>query len=291
SRSISSSSRGSRRGALQCALPRGRRTRQTGAPEESPGSRAIDGAAASASPRLIRSFSSLPGLKYGTCLGGTSTLSPVLGLRPLRDSRRRRRKLPNPRSSIFSPRCRASTMLWNTASTMTSECFLVRSDTLETSSTSSALVMREDSDGVRRPPRPGRDIPDRPRQPRRLGTAAPLLEVLEVIAERHFRTPRRLGVGFPVGTELRMLECADAETDLPLLGDEADDLHLVVLAGLQLQLLGALRRVELRNVNEAFDAVGQLDERAEVGQPHHLALDDVADVPGVEEFLPDARLQ
>ena len=78
---------------------------------------------------------------HGTFFGGTSTLSPVLGLRPLRGSRRRRRKLPNPRSSIFSPRCSASMMLLNTVSTMTSECFFVRSDTRETSSTSSALVM------------------------------------------------------------------------------------------------------------------------------------------------------
>ena len=36
---------------------------------------------------LISSFSSLPGLKYGTFFGGTSTLSPVFGLRPLRGSR------------------------------------------------------------------------------------------------------------------------------------------------------------------------------------------------------------
>src|ERR687883_323332 len=90
---------------------------------------------------LISSFSSLPGLKYGTFFGGTSTLSPVFGLRPLRGSRLRRRKLPKPRSSIFSPRCSASMMLLNTVSTMTSECFLVRSDTRETSSTSSAFVM------------------------------------------------------------------------------------------------------------------------------------------------------
>src|SRR5258708_32664804 len=31
------------------------------------------------------SFSSLPGLKYGIFLDGTSTFSPVLGLRPRRD--------------------------------------------------------------------------------------------------------------------------------------------------------------------------------------------------------------
>src|SRR5262245_56839743 len=90
---------------------------------------------------LISSFSTLPGLKYGTFFGGTSTLSPVFGLRPLRGSRLRRRKLPNPRSSIFSPRCSASMMLLNTVSTITSECFFVRSDTRETSSTSSAFVM------------------------------------------------------------------------------------------------------------------------------------------------------
>src|SRR4051812_13003343 len=101
---------------------------------------AASASAASAS-RLIRSFSSLPGLKYGTFFGGTSTLSPVFGLRPLRGSRLRRRKLPNPRSSIFSPRCSASMMLLNTVSTMTSECFLVRSETRETSSTNSAFVM------------------------------------------------------------------------------------------------------------------------------------------------------
>ena len=41
-------------------------------------------------------------------MGGTSTRSPVLGLRLLRGSRRRRRKLPKPRSSTFSPLCSAS---------------------------------------------------------------------------------------------------------------------------------------------------------------------------------------
>src|SRR5580704_2527538 len=94
-----------------------------------------------AGSRLMSSFSSFPGLKYGTFFGGTSTLSPVFGLRPFRGSRFRNRKLPKPRNSIFSPRCSASMMLLNTVSTMISECFLVRSETRETSSTSSALVM------------------------------------------------------------------------------------------------------------------------------------------------------
>ena len=54
-------------------------------------------------PRLISSRSSFPGLKCGTRLAGTTTPAPVLGLRPVRLSRRRTRKLPKPRSSILSP--------------------------------------------------------------------------------------------------------------------------------------------------------------------------------------------
>src|SRR5689334_11790804 len=163
---------------------------------------------------LISSFSSLPGLKYGTFFGGTSTLSPVFGLRPFRGSRLRRRKLPNPRSSIFSPRCKASMMLLKTVSTMTSECFFVRSETRETSSTSSALVMLPVFSVVIVSPewRGGSR------------TALPsLLLVLEVIAQGHFRTAGRLGVGLPVGAELLVLQRPDAQADLPLGGDQLDD--------------------------------------------------------------------
>ena len=45
---------------------------------------------------LISSFSSLPGLKYGTFFGGTSTLSPVLGFRPFRGSRWRSAEAAEP---------------------------------------------------------------------------------------------------------------------------------------------------------------------------------------------------
>src|ERR1700681_4957281 len=60
--------------------------------------------------RLISSFSSFPGLKYGIFLDGTSTFSPVFGLRPVRDLRLRRRKLPKPRNSIFLPARSDSTL-------------------------------------------------------------------------------------------------------------------------------------------------------------------------------------
>src|SRR5437867_5778288 len=51
------------------------------------------------------------------------------------------RKLPNPRSSIFSSLRKASTIESKTVFTMISECFLVSSETRATSSTSSAFVM------------------------------------------------------------------------------------------------------------------------------------------------------
>src|SRR5476651_1798357 len=212
---------------------------------------------------LISSLSSFPGLKYGTFFGGTSTLSPVLGLRPFRGSRLRSRKLPKPRSSIFSPRCSASMMLRNTVSTMTSECFLVRSDTRDTSSTSSAFVM----------------LP-----------LVMCLPVPEVIPERRRSVARALLVAFPVGPELVGLQRANRQADLPLRRRELDDLHRVALADHELDLaflaLGH-RVVELRHVNQTLDALVELDERAEVGHPDDLALDRVADVAVREEVVPD----
>src|SRR5204862_3702924 len=99
------------------------------------------------------------------------------------------------------------------------------------------------------------------------------LLVLEVIAERHFGAPGGLRVRFPIGAELVALQRADAEADLPLARDQLDDLHLVAVAHLQLQLLvlpGVLRVVELGHVDQPLDAFRQLDEGAEVGQPDHL---------------------
>src|SRR5690606_23240683 len=63
-------------------------------------------------------------------------------------------------------------------------------------------------------------------------TSGCLLQVPEVITQRHFGATCRLGVRFPVGAVLRVAQRANAEADLPLLGDEADDLHLVRLVGL-----------------------------------------------------------
>ena len=47
-------------------------------------------------------------------MAGTKTFSPVFGLRPCLERRCRIRKLPKPRSSIFSSLCKASMIDWKT---------------------------------------------------------------------------------------------------------------------------------------------------------------------------------
>src|SRR6202011_3140575 len=98
--------------------------------------------ALSPSAVLTRSFNSLLGLKKGIFLAGTSTFSPVLGLRPTRGLRWRGRKLPKPRISILSPTRSERTILSKMVSTMTSLSLRVNSANLETSSIRSAFVIR-----------------------------------------------------------------------------------------------------------------------------------------------------
>src|SRR5947207_14953606 len=140
-------------------------------------------------------------------------------------------------------------MLLNTWSTMTSECFLVRSDTRDTSSTSSALVMLPPgvfNDGSL--PRfqvsgsglvqvsglvPGP----------RLTPESRYLPISKVIAEGRRPRPFVVGVRLPVRAVVVRLQRADAESDLPFLWAQLDDLHLVVVAHLQVDLLAAVRVV------------------------------------------------
>src|SRR5581483_10953539 len=166
----------------------------------------------------------------------------------------------------------------NTVSTMTSECFFVKSDTRDTSSTSSALVML--------PPvmvAPSQLARLRPRAARgrrlarvlRRASTAPS-PVLEVVPQRRAAGACVLLISLPVGAELVGLERANRQPDLPLGRGELDDPHRIGLADLELDLLLAASRVrivELRHVDQALDALVELDERPEVGQPHDLALD------------------
>src|SRR5208282_37749 len=92
-------------------------------------------------PSFTRSLSSLLGLKKGIFFAGTSTFSPVFGLRPMRGLRWRVRKLPKPRISILSPARNERTTLSKIVSTITSLSFRVSSAKRETSSIKSALVI------------------------------------------------------------------------------------------------------------------------------------------------------
>jgi len=100
------------------------------------------GGGAAWSPVFTKSFNSLLGLKNGIFLAGTSTRSPVFGLRPTRGLRWRVRKLPKPRISILSPTRSERTMLSKMVSTMTSLSLRVNSARRETSSIRSAFVIR-----------------------------------------------------------------------------------------------------------------------------------------------------
>src|SRR5271169_2652804 len=100
-----------------------------------------EAACGAATELLTMSFNSLLGLKNGIFLAGTSTRSPVLGLRPTRGLRWRVRKLPKPRISILSPARSERTTLSKIVSTMTSLSFRVSSAKRETSSIKSALVI------------------------------------------------------------------------------------------------------------------------------------------------------
>src|SRR5882762_2436249 len=95
---------------------------------------------AAASSLFTKSFSSLLGLKKGIRFAGTSTFSPVFGLRPTRPLRCRVRKLPKPRISIFSPFWMAPMMLSKMVSTMVSDSLRGSSVTFRTSSIRSAFV-------------------------------------------------------------------------------------------------------------------------------------------------------
>src|SRR3989338_8885016 len=235
-------------------------------------------------------------------LAGTSTLSPVLGLRPCRDRRCRMLKLPNPRNLIFSSLRRASTIESKTVLTMISECFLVNSETRATSSTSSAFVMDASCLLITAPPGGRATVP----------AAAPLvvLALVEAVA-----APAALFLAAAAGMPGHLAQVdhpgalrlhvvpellavlllgggLDRQADL-LLGDvHLDDLgrDRVVEAQLVGRLLHALLG-DFGHVHEPLDPLGDLDEGAEIGEADDAPGDKVPDRVGLEELLPDVRLQ
>src|SRR2546428_8308575 len=210
------------------------------------------------------------------------------------------RKLPNPRSSIFSSLRRASTIESKTVLTMISECFLVSSDTRATSSTSSAFVMDAPCPSVRRPRGAAMPCP----WPLIVLTlveavAAPAAFLLAPAAgvPGHFaQVDRATALGLHIVPELLAALILQGglhgQPDLLLGNVHLVDLRRndVVTTQLVSRLLDALLR-NLRNVHQALDPLGDLHERTEVREADHTPRDQVADGVGLEKLLPDVRLQ
>ena len=108
-----------------------------------------------------------------------------------------------------------------------------------------------------------------------------------MIAQRRAALALRLRERLVVGSVVGVGQCTNTEADFPLRRAELDDLHLVALLDFQIDLLAALRIVELTHVNQAFDAFVELDERAEVGHADHLAFNGAAHLVPGEEVFPD----
>src|SRR2546422_1335221 len=211
------------------------------------------------------------------------------------------RKLPNPRSSIFSSLRRASTIESKTVLTMISECFLVSSETRATSSTSSAFVMDAPCPLVcgvpGAPPCPGAWSLIVLALVEAVATPAALLLPPAVRVTGHFaQVDGAAALGLHIVPELLTALVLQGrlhgEPDL-LLGDvHLDDLgrHDVVHAQLVRRLLDALLR-DLGDVHQALDPLGDLDEGAEICEPDDTPRDQVTDGIGLEKLLPDVRLQ
>ena len=106
----------------------------------------------SSSSSFTRSRRSLPGLKCGTYLPASATVSPVLGLRPWRGGRKCRLKLPKPRISMRCPCARASLMISRICLTASSTSFAGKCPCFAAmSSISSDFVMLR-SPSTRTPP-------------------------------------------------------------------------------------------------------------------------------------------
>ena len=135
---------------LLCGFSLGRRTAfiSTGQPHRSQRSCSAESRAPHSvqisiyfeAPLLTRSLKSFEGLKIGTFLASIRSDSPVAGLRTFRAGRSWIRNEPNPRSSMDSPRAKASSMVSQNPTNTALVSSLVKPVLSEIASISFALV-------------------------------------------------------------------------------------------------------------------------------------------------------
>src|ERR1700755_245792 len=118
-----------------------------------------------------------------------------------------------------------------------------------------------------------------------------LVEEVRELSERGHAATGLGRVALHVDHGLVVLGRAVRETYLLRLGLDAEYAEVQLLTDLR-RVFGALDALvrKLRDVAQAFQPFGQLDERAEVREASHLAAHDVARLVLVDELLPRARL-
>src|SRR5687768_1743038 len=239
-------------------------------------------------PSLTRSRRSLPGLKCGTYLPDSATVSPVFGLRPWRGGRKCSEKLPKPRISMRPPWASASLMisricLTASSTSLAGRCFCFAA----MSSMSSDFVMLGPVVLFRKNWR--LQVVSACSRAFRLVVPAPdvlFQQVAETRAARGFPGAVVLhGFGFLVDL-LRL----DRQRDRAALAIHVGELRLDLVADLQhrARVLDAVTR-QLGGAQMALDAAAQVDDRALGVDFAHRALDDrvlrMLGDPGRERIL------
>src|SRR5581483_5563542 len=97
-------------------------------------------------------------------------------------------------------------------------------------------------------------------------------------------------IGLNVGPAGFCAYGAQAQSNFLFILVHLDDLEVVLLAGLQLYRT-AVRISGFRVVAKPFDAIGNLNERAELRKPQYLSMDYVPNTVRAEERLPGIWLK
>src|SRR5256885_2088678 len=113
---------------------------------------------------------------------------------------------------------------------------------------------------------------------------------VDQLADGRAGTRHWLFVGFHFRAGRFFADGADAEADFLFFRTHLDDLELVLDARFKMQRL-AIAVQGFGLVAQAFDALGDFDERTECGYAQNFSVDNVANMMSLEERLPDVGLK